>query len=197
MSEVVLFHSVLGRRHGVDDAAARLRAAGHDVHTPDLFLGRVFDDYPAAFEHLASIGGPIGVLDRVRAATAAVPPGVVYAGFSLGCVPAQLLAATEPGAKGALLLHGGMPLEPLGLAAWPAQVPVQAHNGLDDPFREQAELDGFERAARASGAAVEMYDYPVRGHLFSDASLADEYDAAAAALMFERVLDFLRRADAG
>ena len=44
MAEVVLFHSVLGLRPGVIAAAERLRAAGHTVHTPDLYDGEVFDD---------------------------------------------------------------------------------------------------------------------------------------------------------
>jgi dienelactone hydrolase len=44
MAVVVMFHSVLGLRPGVLGAADRLRAAGHTVHTPDLFDGEVFDD---------------------------------------------------------------------------------------------------------------------------------------------------------
>lgn len=44
MAEVVLFHSVLGLRPGVISAADRLRAAGHTVHTPELYDGEVFDE---------------------------------------------------------------------------------------------------------------------------------------------------------
>lgn len=43
MAEIVLFHSALGLRPGVRAASDRLRSAGHTVHTPDLFDGRVFD----------------------------------------------------------------------------------------------------------------------------------------------------------
>lgn len=36
MVQVVMFHSVYGLRQAEAGAAARLRAAGHDVITPDL-----------------------------------------------------------------------------------------------------------------------------------------------------------------
>lgn len=41
-ASIALFHSVLGVRTGVLDAAARLRAAGHDVQVVDQYDGRVF-----------------------------------------------------------------------------------------------------------------------------------------------------------
>lgn len=39
MAAIVLFHSVYGFRSLERDAAARLRAAGHEVVTPDLYEG--------------------------------------------------------------------------------------------------------------------------------------------------------------
>src|SRR5918997_1104856 len=43
MSHVALFHSVLGARPGMIEAAERLRAAGHEVKVVDQYDGRVFD----------------------------------------------------------------------------------------------------------------------------------------------------------
>jgi len=48
MTTVALFHSVLGVRQGVLDAADRLRLDGHDVLVVDLYDGRTFDDYTPA-----------------------------------------------------------------------------------------------------------------------------------------------------
>src|SRR5579875_1656628 len=127
MADIVLFHSVLGLRPGVTDAADKLRAAGHTVYTPDLFEGAVFHDYPESFAHLEQIGGPMGVVARAKAALDGLPAELVYAGFSLGGVPAELFAATRPGARGALLFHSAIPVEAFELSAWPAQVPVQVH----------------------------------------------------------------------
>jgi dienelactone hydrolase len=197
MADILLFHSVLGPRPGVADAADRLRSAGHTVHTPDFFGGRTFDDYPPAFEFVESLGGIPALLARTRQVAADLPPDLVYAGFSLGGVSAELLAATRPGARGLILLHAAIPVEAFEVPAWPAGVPVQAHYGTGDPFREQPELEDFERAVRASGSPFELFDYPVSGHLFTDRTLAGEYDEPSAELLFTRLLAFTGRLGPG
>ncbi len=191
MSDIVLFHSVLGLRAGVLDAADRLRAAGHTVHTPDYYDGRTYDEYPPAFEFLDEIGGIPDVIARCTAAAGRLPADLVYAGFSLGGVPAELLAATRAGARGLILLHAAIPPDALGVQAWPASVPVQVHFTTGDPYRDKAELDSFEAAVRASGARYERFDYPGNGHLFTDRTLPDEFDEESAELLFSRVLAFL------
>jgi dienelactone hydrolase len=191
MADIMLFHPVLGPRAGVADAAERLRSAGHTVHTPDFFGGRTFDDYSEAFDWLESMGGIPELIERTKAAVAGLPAELVYAGFSLGGVSAELLAGTRPGAKGLILLHAAIPVEAFDLAAWPATVPVQVHYGTGDPYREQPELEEFERAVRASGASFELFDYPVSGHLFTDRSLKSEYDEQSAEQLFARVTAFL------
>jgi dienelactone hydrolase len=51
VAEVLLLHHVQGLTPGVLAFADELRRAGHVVHTPDLFDGRMFDTIPdgAAF----------------------------------------------------------------------------------------------------------------------------------------------------
>ena len=61
MAEVLLFHHAQGLTPGVRAFADDIRAAGHIVHTPDLFNGRTF---PSIEEGLAYIG-EIG-FDEVR-----------------------------------------------------------------------------------------------------------------------------------
>jgi dienelactone hydrolase len=197
MAGILLFHSVLGPRPGVADATERLRSAGHTVHTPDFFDGRTFDDYPAAFEWVESMGGIPELIARTETVVGDLPSDLVYAGFSLGGVSAELLAATRPGAKGLVLLHAAIPVEAFEVQAWPAGVPVQVHYATADPYREQPELDAFERAVLASGSPYELFNYPVGGHLFTDRSLANEYDEPSAEQLFARVLAFLDRIDHG
>jgi len=62
MTNIALFHSVLGVRPGVAAAADRLRAAGHDVLVVDQYEGRVFDDYDEADEFAQAIGCPVEAL---------------------------------------------------------------------------------------------------------------------------------------
>jgi len=197
MSEIVLFHSVLGLRAGVLGAADRLRAAGHTVHTPDYYDGRTYDQYPPAFEFLEEIGGIPDVIARCTAAASQLPADLVYGGFSLGGVPAELLAATRAGARGLILLHTAIPLDALGVQAWPGSVPVQVHFATGDPYRDKAELDSFEASVRASGARYEQFDYPGNGHLFTDRTLPDEFDEQSAELLFSRVLAFLDQTGQG
>lgn len=193
MTDIVLFHSVLGPRLGVTDAAERLRAAGHTVHTPDLYRGEAtFDDYEPAMAFVRAIGYP-ELMARTVAAAEDLPTDVVYAGFSNGGVSAALLAATRPGARGALMWHAALPLSELGISDWPGTVPVQVHYAGDDPFRDQGEIDSFAADVGRSGAGYEYFEYPGSGHLFNDPSLPNEYDAASAELLFARSLAFLER----
>ncbi len=191
MAEIVLFHSVLGPRAGVTDAAERMRAAGHMVHTPDLYRGEArFDEYDPAMAYQDSIGFR-ELLRRAETDVAHLPGELVYMGFSAGGLPAEWLAATRPGALACVQLHAALPLSPLGLDAWPATVPVQAHFMRADPFREQAEIDGMEADVRAAGARFELFEYDGPGHLFTDPSLPADYDHAASELLWTRVLALL------
>jgi dienelactone hydrolase len=184
MTEVVLYHHVQGLTDGVQSFAAQLRQAGHTVHTPDLFDGRTFDTIEdgmafareKGFEALAERG--VAAADGIDA---------VYAGFSFGVMPAQQLAQTRQGAKGALLMYSCLPTSEFG-GAWPDGVPVQVHGKEADEFfaedleAAQALVDSTDRA--------ELFLYPGEEHLFADSSLPG-YDADAAGLLMDRVLAFL------
>lgn len=88
------------------------------------------------------------------------------------------------------MFSGALDLSMLGVDAWPAGVPAQIHYAVNDPFRSQAEIDAVARLVRAAGASVEVFDYPGAGHLFTDRSLAAEFDAESAELLWSRVLPF-------
>ena len=103
-------------------------------------------------------------------------------------MPAQKLAQTRPGAKGALLFSSCTVSE-FG-DEWPQGVPVQIHGMDADPFfADGGDLDAARALVEATNQA-ELFVYPGDGHLFADSSLPS-YDAAAAALLTWRVLDFL------
>lgn len=184
MTEVVLFHHSQGLTGGVRAFAAELRSAGHTVHTPDLFGGRTFDTIAAGVGYAKEVGAAQRGLDFAHG----LPAGIVYAGFSLGVMPAQELAQTRAGAKGAVLMEACVPASEWG--GWPAGVPVQIH-GLDgDEFFVG---DGDIEAARelaASDADAELFLYPGDGHLFADETLKS-YDAEATSLLLRRVIAFL------
>lgn len=188
MAEVMLYHHAQGRTDGVEAFADELRAAGHTVHVPDLYDGHVFDTLDEGIGHARETGFDT-VMDRGVAAAEELGDGLVYAGFSLGVMPAQRLAQTRPGAKGAVLVDACVPVAEFG-EAWPADVPVQVHGMDADPFfAEEGDLDAARELVETT-ARADLFLYPGRDHLFADSSLAS-HDPDATALLVRRVLDFL------
>jgi dienelactone hydrolase/uncharacterized damage-inducible protein DinB len=191
MADVIMFHHAQGLTDGVRQFADQLRAAGHRVTVPDLYEGKTFATLEDGVAHAGQIGFE-EIIERGRAAAERLPNELVYAGFSLGVLPAQMLAQTRPGAKGALLLHACLPLSEFG-GTWPDDVPVQVHAMDADPwFAGEGDIDAARELLKATWDAA-LFLYPGDQHLFTDASLPD-YDAAATALVMQRALGMLGRA---
>ncbi|MBT2385597.1 dienelactone hydrolase family protein [Streptomyces sp. ISL-11] len=184
---IVLFHSAYGLRPAVHAAAERLRAAGHEVHVPDLYDGRTAD----TVEEGMAIKEEIGAEELLkRAITAAAPlsdRGLVYAGFSLGGSVAQNLALGDEKARGLLLLHG---TSDLAEDAAVDELPVQLHVADPDPFEPHDWLNAWYLRMGRAGADVEVHRYPGAGHLYTDPELAD-YDEEAAEATWRVALGFL------
>jgi dienelactone hydrolase len=189
MAEVLLFHHAQGQTEGFEAFADELRRAGHTVHAPDLYDGRTFATLDEGMAYAEQVGFGEIMERGVRAANG-LPHELVYAGFSLGVLPAQKLAQTRAGARGALLFYSCLPPSEFG-TSWPADVPVQIHGMDADPiFVGEGDIDAA-RALVESTEQAELFLYPGSQHYFADSSLPS-YDAGAAALLTQRVLDFLR-----
>ena len=188
MAEVVLFHHAQGLTPGVTAFADALRQAGHIVHTPDLFEGRTFESIDAGMSFVNELGfGEI--MARGKRAVQDLLAELVYAGFSLGVVPAQMLAQTRPGARGAIFCYACVPVTEFG-ETWPEGVPVQVHGMDADPFFVgEGDLDAA-RELIAQAKQGELFLYPGDQHYFADSSLPS-YDAEATALLLRRVKEFL------
>ncbi|CAN5607311.1 dienelactone hydrolase family protein [soil metagenome] len=186
MAEILLFHHVQGLTPGIVAFADELRAAGHTVHTPDLFGGRTFPTLEEGLAYAKTVGFD-SILDRGVAEAEALGPDLVYAGFSMGVMPAQKLAQTRPGARGALLLSASLPPTEFG-GRWPHAVRLQIHLMEGDEWAMEDLPAARELAETVDDA--ELFLYPGDRHLFADSSLPD-YDEGAATLLRQRVLAFL------
>lgn len=189
MAEVLLFHHAQGLTPGCLAFADDLRAAGHVVHTPDLYEGRTFADIEEGVGYARQVGFDT-VLERGRLSAEGLPNELVYAGFSLGVMSAQLLTQTRPGARGALFFSAALPLSEFG-GSWPQGAPLQIHMMEEDEWLEEDLAAARELAETIEGA--ELFLYPGDKHLFADRSLPD-FDEGAAALLTQRSLDLLDRA---
>jgi dienelactone hydrolase len=188
MAEILLFHHAQGQTSGFLAFADELRAAGHVVHAPDLYDGRTFENLDEGVGYAKDVGfGTIA--ERGRQSAGDLPNELVYAGFSLGVMPAQMLAQTRPGARGALLFSAAFAASEFG--SWPPGLPVQIHLMEEDEWA----LEDLPAARELVGNTdrAELFLYPGDRHLFADNSLPD-YDEAAATLLTRRVLAFLAAA---
>ncbi len=186
MAEVLLFHHAQGLTPGIIAFAEELRAAGHTVHAPDLYDGNTFAELDEGIGYAKEIGFDT-ILERGRLAAEGLPDELVYAGFSLGVMPAQMLAQTRPGAQGALFFSAALPPSEFG-GPWPDGVPLQIHLMEDDEWAMEDLPAARQLAGEVDGA--ELFLYPGDRHLFTDNSLPD-YDEDAAAQVKRRSLSFL------
>jgi dienelactone hydrolase len=188
MTTMLLFHHAQGQTTGFLAFADELREAGHTVYAPDLYDGRTFKDLDEGVGYAREVGFE-EILARGSASADDLPPDIVYAGFSLGVMPAQSLAQRHPGARGAILYSAALPTSEFG-GPWPKGVPVQIHMMDADPWAEEDRPAAEALVEEAEDA--ELFLYPGSGHLFADPSL-DDYDAQAAGVLKERTLAFLAR----
>jgi dienelactone hydrolase len=183
MAHIALFHSVFGLRPVELDAADRLRAAGHDVVTPDLYAGQVASTLDEGLDIKDRIGWD-AITKRAFDAVAELPPDTALVGVSMGAGVVSMVLPRRPETVGVLLLHG--------LADIPANardgLPVQVHVSDSDDFAPPAAVAAWLDVA--NGADVRVFTYPDAGHFYTDASLPD-HNEQAASLTWQRVLDFL------
>lgn len=188
MTTLLLFHHAQGQTTGFLAFADELREAGHTVHAPDLYDGNTFRDLNEGVAYAKQVGFS-EIIRRGSDAATELPVDIVYAGFSLGVLPAQSLAQTRPGARGAILYSASMPTSEFE-SPWPKGVPLQIHMMDADPWSEEDRPVAEALVEEVEDA--ELFLYPGSGHLFADASL-DDYDEQAAGLLKERTLAFLNR----
>lgn len=67
MAEMLLFHHAQGQTEGFLAFADELRAAGHTVHTPDLYDGKTFADLKDGVGYAGQVGFDV-ILQRGAAA---------------------------------------------------------------------------------------------------------------------------------
>ncbi|MBA0050192.1 dienelactone hydrolase family protein [Streptomyces sp. AJS327] len=185
MAHIALFHSVLGLRSAERLAAERLRRAGHEVVTPDLFGGATAATLDEGFRLVDRVGWT-AMIERARRALKGMPDETVLAGFSMGTGVVVDLWAERPATAGILLLHA---VPDLPGAVRPG-TRAQLHAAEQDEFAPPERVANLRHEARELGVELEVFRYPGAGHFYVDRELPD-HDPAAAELTWDRVLTFL------
>jgi carboxymethylenebutenolidase len=197
---VVVLHAWWGLTEPFRQACDRLAEAGFVALAPDLYRGKT----TAVIEEADALGqatdqeverwrGDVrGAVQFLRQNGATIPadgrPPFTLVGFSLGGAYALDMSVNLADEIAAVVLF---------YAAWPepdfgrAKAAYLCHFAEDDPY-QTAELEAqMVEAMQAAGRSVTAYTYPGTTHWFMEENRPDAYDAAAAALAWERTLAFL------
>lgn len=198
VGSVVVIQEIFGVNSHIRSVCDRLAAAGFNALAPDLFhrsepgvqLGYGEADFQRGFELMQALDHAKALADIDACIKDLRSHGgkVAVLGFCMGGLLAYRSAANlHPDA--AVAYYGGGIVNFLDEASKIA-CPIQFHFGERDHFIPMTDVDKI-RAAIAGLKETELYVYPA-DHGFNCDQRAS-YDAAAAALAWQRSLDFLRR----
>lgn len=190
---VVVIQEWWGLNAQICGIADRLAAAGFNALAPDLYEGRVAQDadeashmmngldFPqathqdlrGAVEHLKGLGGKLGVM-----------------GYCMGGALAVATAVHVPGVTAVVCYYGIPPKDFADPAS--IRIPFLGHFAKRDDWCTPAAVAALEQALLAGGGQPEIHHYDA-DHAFCNERRPEVYDAAAAALAWERTLAFWRK----
>jgi len=201
---VVVLHAWWGLTEPFRQVCDRLAAAGLTALAPDLYRGKT----TAAVEEAEVLGaaldreveqwrsdirGAVRFL-RQHATTDATHPAadgrgaLALLGFSLGGAYALDMSVHLADEIAAVVTFYDAYAEPDYRRAHAAYL---CHFAEDDAFLPAEKVAAFERALQAAGRQATFYTYSGTKHWFFEANRPDAFDAAAAALAWERTTTFL------
>lgn|SRR5690348_12453219 len=193
---VLVLHAWWGLTDVFRRACDRLAEAGFVALAPDLYGGATattIEEAERRVEQLDDAAARATILDalyQLRAHPGVRGAAVGVVGFSLGASYAYWLSAERPDAIAAVVVYYGTGDPDADYTR--ARAVYQGHYAADDPFEPEQGVRQFEAALRAAGRKVTFHTYPGTGHWFAEDNRPDAYNADAAALAWQRTLDFLR-----
>lgn len=189
---VMVLHAWWGLNPFFEDLCRRLAGEGFSVFAPDLNFGRVartVDEAQALmqerdFERMQAVAS--AAVDWWQARSGG-PLALV--GFSMGASWSLALAMVKPDQVRAMVLFYGAEQVDFSVV----RASVLAHYAETDEWVEEEAKQAMENGLRGAGLAAEFYTYPGTGHWFFETDRPDAYVQPAAALAWERTVQFLKR----
>ncbi len=201
---VVVIQEWWGLNTQIQGVADRYASAGYAALVPDLYRGKATVEAAEA-EHLMSgldfgdaasqdVRGAVQFL-KTRGPKVGRKAGVN--GYCMGGALALLAAVNVPEADAVVVHYGYPPLETIDAAK--IRAALLAHWATDDGFFAIAGVDALEHKLRAAGTRFEFHRYAAKHAFANETQLppncppTNEYNPAAAALAWQRTLDFFAR----
>ena len=192
---VLVVHENRGLNPHIEDVARRVALEQYVAFAPDALtpLGGYPGDEDKARELFAKLDQPKTREDFVAAvawlkARPECTGKVAVVGFCWGGGIANVLATRIPDLSGAVPFYGSQP--PAEEVA-KIKAPLLIHYAENDE-RINAGIPAFEAALKANHVKYELFIYPGTQHGFNN-DTTPRYDKAAAALAWQRTMDFFKR----
>jgi carboxymethylenebutenolidase len=194
---VLVLHAWWGLTSVFTDVCDRLAAHGYLALAPSLYadgattasiaeaeaLVAAHDSEPAVAEGIV-----LAALDQLRGLPAVTGVPVAVIGFSMGAYWALNLSQARPDDVGAVVAVYGSDGGDYGTA----RAAYLGHFAEHDDFEPLEAVRALESRIRAAGREVTFHVYPGTGHWFVEPNRPDAYNAAAAELVWDRTLAFLK-----
>jgi carboxymethylenebutenolidase len=190
---VVIAHPWWGLNKTMRAYAAALASEGFAVALPDVFQGRTaesIEDAQTLADTQWSPDAPavlVAALDRLSRNSASTGSRFGIVGFSYGAFFALGLAGRADLPLSSIVTYYAVRDLP------PKHVPILGHLAQTDPFDSSESTERYTGALARAGSPNAAITYSDTRHWFAETD-RPEYDAAAAALAFQRTVAFLRNA---
>jgi len=190
---VLVLHPWWGLNDTIKAFCTRLAGEGFTVFAPDLYHGKLATIIEQAEALSSALDGERAKAEVAEAAAflreRAIEDdrGLAVVGFSLGAFFALDLSTTDPeNIRAVVLFYGTGP----GDCAQ-SKAAYLGHFAGNDPYEPDENVHGLENELRQAGRPVTFHRYPDTGHWFFEPDRTDAYNPEAAALAWERTLEFL------
>jgi carboxymethylenebutenolidase len=199
---VLVLHAWWGLNDFFKEVCDRLAQAGFVAFAPDLYHGNIattveeaqqirkeMENAQSAAQTSAEASSAVTYL---RQHPAARGQGIACVGFSLGAMYAYDLSCAHPSDVAAVVAFYGAGDAEADYSA--ARAVYLGQYVEHDEWEEDEYVDQLEAALRAAGREVTFYRYPGLKHWFMETTRPNEYNAEAANLAWQRMIDFLHGA---
>ena len=189
---VLVLHPWWGLSEAVREVCDALGGSGYVAVAPDLYAGRLAKTVPEAEQLAEGLDEDVGLarataaVEHLRLQPAVTGRRLGVVGFSMGVWFALRVATLLRDEVAAAVLYYGTATD---IDHTEHRAAVLGHFAEDDDW---ADVRALEEGLRAAGRSAEFHVYPGTGHWFAEPDRPEAYDPAAAALAFERTVDFLR-----
>ena len=190
---VLVLHPWWGLNDTIKTVCTRLADTGFSAFAPDLYHGRLATTIPEAESLSNALDGEqamqdvLAGMDFLSQHCRGAEQGLAVIGFSLGAYFALQLSIADPQRIRAVVLFYGTGPGDFSTS----QAEYLGHFAENDPYESAEYVDSLEETLRTAGRPVTFYRYPGTGHWFFEPDRIEAYNPDAAALAWERTLDFL------